>query len=88
MIRYLDYLEFFHRKMAETREKKVNSKKISLSRHKQLSNAQFGPSGIKKAKKLTDILFAASQKYKNPEYESFRIKYDYFVNNIYKFGIN
>ena len=85
MIRYLDYLEFFHRKMAETRE---NFKKISLSRRKQLSNAQFGQVESKKLKKLTDILFAASQKYINPEYESFRIKYDYFVNNIYKFGIN
>ena len=68
--------------------KQVNFTKISLSRRKQLSNAQFGQVKSKKLKKLTDILFAASQKYINPEYESFRIKYDYFVNNIYKFGIN
>ena len=78
----------FPPKNGRNERKKVNFKKISLSRRKQLSNAQFGQVESKKLKKLTDILFAASQKYINPEYESFRIKYDYFVNSIYKFGIN
>ena len=39
--------------------------------------------GIKKAKKkLTEILSTASQKIINPEHQSFRLKYVYFIQTI------
>ena len=40
MYRYPDYLEFFHRKMAESGEEKIFNKSLSL--RKEVSNAQFG----------------------------------------------
>ena len=47
MYRYPDYLEFSHRNMAEM-EKKINLKKPSMSRQKEMSNAQFGQVASKK----------------------------------------